>query len=74
MQMSSESKKFFFNFKRNKKHPSQHLLVQSQQWKHQNSVRNLFEVNNNRTGVFIVDLEELKLAGKSKYRRNSKPC
>ena len=26
--------------------PSRHLLVQSQQWKHQNNMRNLFKVNN----------------------------
>ena len=29
--------------------PSQHLLVQSQQWKHQKNVRNLFKVDNKDT-------------------------
>ena len=29
--------------------PSGHLLVQSQQWKHQNNTGNLFKVNNKDT-------------------------
>ena len=38
--------------------PSRHLLVQSQQWKHQNNVWNLFNVNNkeNKNGVVLVSL------------------
>ena len=43
--------------------PSQHLLVQSRQWKHQNNVRNLFKVNNNVSdivpGSLLLILEKL---------------
>ena len=40
---------------------SQHLLVQSQQWKHQNNMLNLFKVNiekhqNYLIGIFLVSL------------------
>ena len=34
--------------------PSQHLLVRSQQWKHQNNVRNIFEVENKGTRAMLV--------------------
>ena len=42
---------------------SRHLLVQSQLWKHQNNVYKLFKVNNinTRTGVFIVNFEQILL-------------
>ena len=47
-------------------HPGQHLLVQSQQWKHQKNMRNLFKVKNKDTrkalmtssDVFIVNFEQ----------------
>ena len=47
--------------------PSWHLLVQSQQWKHQNNVWNLFKFNSENfrwrqwllSGVFTVDFEQL---------------
>ena len=40
--------------------PSQHLLVQSQQWKHQNSLWNLFKVNSKiRTTSFWCLYSEL---------------
>ena len=40
--------------------PSWHLLVQSQQWKHQNIVWNLFNVNNkDNSGIFTVDFEQM---------------
>ena len=41
--------------------PNRHLLLQSQQWKHQNNVNNLFKVNNKREqkdvkGVVLLSL------------------
>ena len=36
--------------------PSRHLLVQSQQWKHQNYVQYLFKVNKNFNDVALVSL------------------
>ena len=46
---------------------SQHLIVQSQQWKHKNRVWNIWKVNNKYTrmtsccrfGVFIVNFEQI---------------
>ena len=35
-------------------HPSRHLLVQKQQWKHQNNVWNLFKVNNKDTRRLVL--------------------
>ena len=38
--------------------PSWHVLVQSQQWNHQNNVKNLFRVTNwDTSGIFIVNFE-----------------
>ena len=42
-------------------YPSRHLLVQSQQWKHQNNVWNLTKVNNKDTDVNDVVLVSLLL-------------
>ena len=36
--------------------PSQHLLVQNQQWKHQKNIWNLFKVNNKDTGTTSFDV------------------
>ena len=49
--------------------PNRYLLVQSQQWKHQSNLWNLFKVNNkaterrqwSRSGVLIVNFEEISL-------------
>ena len=38
--------------------PSQYLLTQSQQWKHQNNVWNLFKVNN-KDSFFFVNFEQI---------------
>ena len=38
------------------KGPIQHLLVQSQQWKHQNNVPNMFKVNNKETRTTLMTL------------------
>ena len=35
---------------------SRHLLIQRQQWKDQN---NLFQVNNNQNGLFIIKFEQI---------------
>ena len=48
--------------------PSLHLLVQIQQWKHQNNLWNLFKVNNkaperHRSSVFIIKFEQISHIG-----------
>ena len=53
--------------KKNLAIPNRYLLVQSQQWKHQKSVWNMFKVNNKETrttymkpsGTFIVSFEHI---------------
>ena len=36
--------------------PSRNLFVQSQQWKHQSNMRNLFKVDNEDSGVVLMSL------------------